>query len=122
MVNMRAFAISCKLVKNYVSFPVEERSEGMIAEDIPLCIVYEDDAVLVINKEAKMSTIPSREHPAGSVANALLSHYDKQHLASTVHIVTRLDRDTSGLMLIAKIVSYIIFYRNSINKSCEKNV
>ena len=46
-----------------------------------------------------MSTIPSREHPTRSVANALLSHYDKQHLASTVHIVTRLDRDTSGLML-----------------------
>ncbi|MGH0778126.1 RluA family pseudouridine synthase [Bacillus cereus] len=85
-----------------IFFPVEERSEGMIAEDIPLCIVYEDDAVLVINKEANMSTIPSREHPSGSVANALLSHYDKQYLASTVHIVTRLDRDTSGLMLIAK--------------------
>ncbi|MED0980891.1 RluA family pseudouridine synthase [Bacillus paramycoides] len=85
-----------------VFFPVEERSEGMIAENIPLCIVYEDDAVLVMNKEAYLSTIPSREHPSGSVANALLYHYDKQHLASTVHIVTRLDRDTSGLMLIAK--------------------
>ncbi|MED1103041.1 RluA family pseudouridine synthase [Bacillus paramycoides] len=85
-----------------VFFPVEERSEGMIAENIPLCIVYEDDAVLVMNKGAYMSTIPSREHPSGSVANALLYHYDKQHLASTVHIVTRLDRDTSGLMLIAK--------------------
>ena len=116
MVNMRVFVISCVLVKNYVSFPVEERSEGMMAEDIPLCIIYEDDAVLIINKEANMSTIPSREHPAGSVANALLSHYDKQHLASTVHIVTRLDRDTSGLMLIAKIVSCITFYRSSINK------
>ena len=103
-------------------FPVEERSEGMIAEDIPLCIVYEDDAVLVINKEANMSTIPSREHPAGSVANALLSHYDKRHLTSTVHIVTRLDRDTSGLMLIAKIVSYIIFIETASTKSCEKNV
>ncbi|QWH41267.1 MULTISPECIES: RluA family pseudouridine synthase [Bacillus cereus group] len=85
-----------------VFFPVEERSEGMEVEEIPLCIVYEDDAVLVINKEANMSTIPSREHPSGSVANALLHHYDKQNLASTVHIVTRLDRDTSGLMLIAK--------------------
>ncbi|MFJ8530172.1 RluA family pseudouridine synthase [Bacillus sp. NPDC094106] len=85
-----------------VFFPIEERSEGMQAENIPLSIVYEDDSVLVINKEPYMSTIPSREHPAGSVANALLHHYDKQNLASTVHIVTRLDRDTSGLMLIAK--------------------
>ena len=122
MVNMRVFVISCKLVKNYVSFPVEERSEGMIAEDIPLCIVYEDDAVLVINKEANMSTIPSREHPSGSVANALLSHYDKQYLASTVHIVTRLDRDTSGLMLIAKSFRASSFIETASTKSCEKNV
>ncbi|EOW9526969.1 RluA family pseudouridine synthase [Bacillus cytotoxicus] len=85
-----------------IFFPVEERSEGMVAENIPLSIVYEDDAVLVINKEPYMSTIPSREHPTGSIANALLYHYDTQQLASTVHIVTRLDRDTSGLMLIAK--------------------
>lgn len=85
-----------------VFFPIEERSEGIHPENIPLSIVYEDDAVLVINKEPYMSTIPSREHPTGSVANALLYHYDKQNLASTVHIVTRLDRDTSGLMLIAK--------------------
>ncbi|MGV2537817.1 RNA pseudouridine synthase, partial [Bacillus thuringiensis] len=67
-----------------VFFTVEERSEGMKAEDIPLFIVYEDDAVLIIDKEANMSTIPSREHPTGSVANAILSHYDKHHLASTV--------------------------------------
>ncbi|MBO1578096.1 RluA family pseudouridine synthase [Bacillus sp. XF8] len=85
-----------------VFFPVEERSEGMLAENIPLTVLYEDESVLVINKEPHMSTIPSREHPAGSVANALLYHYDRQNLASTVHIVTRLDRDTSGLMLIAK--------------------
>lgn len=85
-----------------VFFPLEERSEGMLAENIPLNVVYEDDSVLVISKAPYMSTIPSREHPAGSVANALLYHYDKQNLASTVHIVTRLDRDTSGLMLIAK--------------------
>lgn len=95
---------------------MEERSEGMEVEDIPLCIVYEDDAVLVINKEANMSTIPSREHPSGSIANALLYHYDKQNLASTVHIVTRLDRDTSGLMLIAKNRFVHHLYRSSINK------
>ncbi|WP_369900653.1 RluA family pseudouridine synthase [Bacillus manliponensis] len=85
-----------------VCFPPEQRSEGMGAENIPLSIVYEDESILVINKAPYMSTIPSREHPTGSVANALLHHYDKQNLASTVHIVTRLDRDTSGLMLIAK--------------------
>ncbi|UOY94590.1 RluA family pseudouridine synthase [Ectobacillus sp. JY-23] len=85
-----------------VSFPPETRSEGMEPEDIALDVRYEDEAVLVINKAPYMSTIPSREHPTGSVANALLYHYDKQGSGNTVHIVTRLDRDTSGLMLIAK--------------------
>ncbi len=85
-----------------VTFPPEERSEGMVSEDIPLHIVYEDDYLMVINKDPYMSSIPSREHPHGTVANALLYHYDQQHITSTVHIVTRLDRDTSGLMLIAK--------------------
>src|SRR5699024_9898785 len=45
---------------------------------------------------------PSYLYPSGTVANGLLAHYDKHHLAYTIHIVTRLDKDTSGLMLIAK--------------------
>lgn len=85
-----------------VSFPPEERSEGMKSEDIPLNIVYEDEYVIVINKQPYMAAIPSREHPTGTVANALLYHYDQQQLPNTIHIVTRLDRDTSGLMLVAK--------------------
>lgn len=85
-----------------VHFPLETPSEGLLAEDLPLNIIYEDDYVLVVNKEPFMNTIPSREHPTGSVANRLAGYYQKLKLASTVHVVTRLDRDTSGLMLIAK--------------------
>lgn len=85
-----------------VEFPLEEISESMQAEYISLPIVFEDEAVLIINKPAGMNTIPSREHPAGSLANAVLGHYQNIGLSSTVHVVTRLDRDTSGLVLIAK--------------------
>ncbi|MGV3466739.1 MAG: RluA family pseudouridine synthase [Heyndrickxia sp.] len=85
-----------------VGFPPEERSETLIKEDIPLDIVYEDQSILVINKPPYMSTIPSREHPTGSLANALIGYYEKQSLESSAHIVTRLDRNTSGLVLIAK--------------------
>lgn len=85
-----------------IVFPAEEASEGLIAEHTELDIIYEDDALLILNKPAYMSTIPSREHPQGSVANFVRGHFEKQRLASTVHIVTRLDRDTSGLMVIAK--------------------
>lgn len=85
-----------------VSFPEETPSESMLGEDIPLDIKYEDDSFLVINKPARMNTIPSREHPTGSLANGVIGYYSRIGLQATVHIVTRLDRDTSGLVLIAK--------------------
>jgi 23S rRNA pseudouridine1911/1915/1917 synthase len=85
-----------------VVFPPEFPSEGMTPEAIPLDIIYEDEYVLVVNKPPLMATIPSREHPNGTLANALLYHYKKQQLESTIHVVTRLDRDTSGLVLVAK--------------------
>lgn len=85
-----------------VLFPPESPSEGMMPEAIPLDVIYEDEYVLVVNKPPFMATIPSREHPGGTLANALLHHYKKQQLQSTIHVVTRLDRDTSGLVLIAK--------------------
>ena len=85
-----------------VIFPPENPSEGIAGESIPLEILFEDQYLLVINKPAGMSTIPSREHPTGSLANALVGYYLKIGLKATAHIVTRLDRDTSGIVLIAK--------------------
>lgn len=85
-----------------VKFPPEEKSEGLAVEYGNLSIVYEDDAILVLNKPAFQSTIPSREHPSNSIANLVCGHFQQQGLASTAHIVTRLDRDTSGLLCIAK--------------------
>ncbi|XRG79307.1 RluA family pseudouridine synthase [Rossellomorea sp. GAMAL-10_SWC] len=85
-----------------IYFPIEKPSEDLIAEDIPFEIVYEDDAVIVINKPFGIPSIPSREHPNGTLANGLLFYYQTIGLQSTIHIVTRLDKDTSGLMLIAK--------------------
>lgn len=85
-----------------IYFPPEEPSEGVKGEKIPFSIVYEDDYVMVVQKPAGVSTIPSREHPSGSLANGLVGYYEKQGLKATAHIVTRLDRDTSGLVLIAK--------------------
>lgn len=85
-----------------VEFPLENRSDSLKGEELLLDILYEDDYVLVINKEAGISTIPSREHPSGSLANGIIGYYEKKNHDATVHIVTRLDRDTSGLVLVAK--------------------
>jgi 23S rRNA pseudouridine1911/1915/1917 synthase len=85
-----------------VVFPIEEPSQTILPEKIPLYIVYEDDYVLVINKPAFINTIPSREHPTGSLVNALMGYYKEIGLMAAPHIVTRLDRNTSGLVLVAK--------------------
>lgn len=85
-----------------VRFPAEKKGAHMKLEEFPLDIVYEDDNLLVINKPAGMATIPSYHHPSGTLANGILSYYEKLALPYTIHIVTRLDRDTSGLVLVAK--------------------
>lgn len=73
------------------------------AEDLPLNIVYEDDDLLVINKESGMVVHPAPGHYTGTLVNALLYRF---HLTSGEShrpgIVHRLDKDTSGLMLVAK--------------------
>jgi 23S rRNA pseudouridine1911/1915/1917 synthase len=85
-----------------VFFPLEEFSNGLIVEHGNLNIVYEDDALLILDKPPFINIIPSREHPTGSIANYLCGYFEEQGIHSTVHIVTRLDRDTSGLVCIAK--------------------
>jgi len=103
LVNGSAVNVRYKLTegeKLSVVFPPETPSfEG---ESIPMSILYEDDYLLVVNKPAGMSTIPSREHPNGSLANAIVGYYHEIGLQATAHIVTRLDRDTSGIVLVAK--------------------
>ena len=85
-----------------IKFPHEQVSDGLIPQQGPLTIVFEDEALLILDKPAYMSTIPSREHKDGSIANFVAGHFSQCDIASTVHVVTRLDRDTSGLLCIAK--------------------
>ena len=85
-----------------VIFPNEELGAGLQAEEGPLDIVYEDEALLIVDKPARQNTIPSREHPEGSLANLVAGHFAAHGIPATLHIATRLDRDTSGLVCIAK--------------------
>ena len=72
-------------------------------EDIPIDIVYEDDDLLVINKESGMVVHPAPGHYTGTLVNALLYRFNlSSGEANRPGIVHRLDKDTSGLMLVAK--------------------
>lgn len=75
------------------------------AEDIPLDIVYEDDVVAVVNKPQGMVVHPSVGHTSGTLVNALMYHiHDLSSINGVVRpgIVHRIDKDTSGLLMIAK--------------------
>ena len=80
--------------------------EGLEKEEIPLDILYEDDEILVINKEQGMTVHPGSGVYSGTLANALLGLYgedfDTGGDSLRPGIVHRLDKDTSGVMVIAK--------------------
>lgn len=83
--------------------PAEVGHETVPASFEPIEIIYEDEDLLILNKEVGVVSIPSRANPAASVANRVKGYYQEQgYQDQVIHIVTRLDRDTSGLMIIAK--------------------
>jgi len=77
-------------------------SENIVPTDIPLDIVYEDEDVLVINKPSNMPTHPSMGNYENSLANGVMYYYKSKGEERVFRAVNRLDKDTSGLMAVAK--------------------
>ena len=71
-------------------------------ENIPLNIIYEDDDIIVINKPVGMIVHPGAGNPNGTLVNALLYHYPKSVELTRAGLVHRIDKDTSGLLVVAK--------------------
>ena len=93
------------IVSVVMSYP--KRELEIIPENIPLNIVYEDEQLLVINKPAGMVVHPSYGHYTGTLVNALAWHLKDNPLFKDNHdprpgLVHRIDKDTSGLLVIAK--------------------
>jgi 23S rRNA pseudouridine1911/1915/1917 synthase len=83
----------------------EQADQTLPPEDLPLDIVYEDESLVVINKAAGMITHPGKANYCGTLAGALQFHFDSlSDVAGKLRpgIVHRLDRDTSGLLVVAK--------------------
>jgi 23S rRNA pseudouridine1911/1915/1917 synthase len=80
------------------------RPTELVAEAIPLTVVYEDQDVVVIDKPAGMVVHPAPGHPQGTLVNALLARYPDMEVGGDLRpgIVHRLDQDTSGLIVVAR--------------------
>lgn len=80
----------------------EGLSENIEPQDIPIDVMYEDEDVLVVNKQPGIPTHPSAGHPENTLANGVMAHYERRGEMHVFRAVNRLDRDTSGVMCIAK--------------------
>ncbi|SDN20415.1 RluA family pseudouridine synthase [Alkalicoccus daliensis] len=85
-----------------VELPEEQTSSNIVPVSLPLQKLYEDEHVLVIEKPSSLPVLPMSDRNKPSVCGAVLNDYQQRGWPGTIHIVTRLDRDTSGVMLIAK--------------------
>ncbi len=83
-----------------VNYPREDNE--IIPWYFPLRILYEDEALMVVSKPVGMASVPVKRYPNHTLTNAIKGYYESQHITSTVHLVSRLDKYTGGLVLVAK--------------------
>lgn len=103
-VNGRLARVTCKVQAGDV-VTVElppERSDTILPQPMPLAIRFEDDDMMVISKPAGLVVHPTRTHPDGTLANGVMAYWMEKGEARRFRPVNRLDKDTSGLILIAK--------------------
>lgn len=85
-----------------ITVRLDEPKPEYPAEDGALSILYEDEHLLIVDKPAGMLIHPSRSQNTGTLANLVLGHYVRTGQSSAFHPVTRLDRDTFGVVLLGK--------------------
>ena len=81
---------------------LDEQEPEYPAENLPLRVLYEDEHILAVDKPAGMLIHPSRNRNTGTLANAVTGYYRSKGERSAFHPVTRLDRDTYGVVLLGK--------------------
>lgn len=85
-----------------ISALLDEPEPEYPAENLPLTVLYEDEHILAVDKPAGMLIHPSRSRNTGTLANAVIGYYRRTGQTGAFHPVTRLDRDTYGVVLLGK--------------------
>ena len=89
-------------VGDIICITLPDETSGFEPQNIPLEIVYEDDDLMIINKQPGLIVHPTKGHPSGTVANALMYYMEQTGKPFKIRFVNRLDMDTSGLLVVAK--------------------
>lgn len=85
-----------------VDLSFDEQSENIVPTQMDLNIVFEDDAMLIVNKSPNLPVHPSMAHFADSLSNGVQHYFMKNNIKTKIRPVNRLDKDTSGLVIFAK--------------------
>lgn len=85
-----------------VELELEEDCEYIEPQNIPIDIIYEDDCLLVLNKQPGIVVHPTCSHPDSTIANGIVYYLKQKGISKKVRPVSRLDRETSGIIIFAK--------------------
>lgn len=85
-----------------IAITIEEMLPNYIAEEGELNILYEDDAIIVLDKPAGITMHPTANRESGTLANRIVFYYQQTGQKCNIHLLNRLDRDTFGVVIIAK--------------------
>ena len=113
------------IVENKENFIKENSCEEPKPENIPLNIIYEDKYLLVINKPANMSVHCSSSETSGTLVNGLLYHikdFDFTGSKKRAGIIHRLDKDTSGLLIVGKNANIVLSVQEQFRKRTVKKI
>lgn len=88
------------LIECYLDY--EEDNSNIVPTEMPLNIIYEDEAYIVVNKPAGIPVHPSMDHYTDSLSNGIAFYFNQIGLKKKIRPVNRLDKDTSGIVIFAK--------------------
>lgn len=124
LVNGKWEYVTCRLREGdrlRIHIKETESSEKIMPVELPFEILYEDEDILVINKPADMPTHPSLNNYDNTLANAVAYYFEKKGQAFCFRCINRLDRDTTGLTILAKhMVSCSILQEDMLNRRIKR--
>ena len=85
-----------------VDIDLDENLDNVVPTEMDIDILYEDDCLLIVNKPAGIAIHPSSNHYSTSLSNGVAYYYKQNNIKKKIHLVNRLDKDTSGIVVIAK--------------------
>ncbi|APM38267.1 RluA family pseudouridine synthase [Clostridium kluyveri] len=101
---------------------IKEESQNIGAEKMDMEVVYEDKDIIIVNKRPGIVVHPTRSYPSGTLANGLIYYFQKSGENCIVRLVSRLDMDTSGLIIVAKNqFAHMCLSRDMKNEDFEKS-